>query len=962
MAVNQNPLEQRLNSILPGMEPPAPGEVPLEPLPADQTASAVLPEPITTDEIGTPSMTEGVQVAGLGSAFSKSVGKAVTKRAPKAERSLLPKTAEGELPAAADVGRFKVIPAADDQLTSEVERAVTRRQTFGITQGKPPEEAFNLTKSSNEDAAAVIGGVADALGIKTEKVTFKEITAQAKAAGINETFLSRLIDSNGKMMANAVDTKRALDALDASALELDRLFKLVADGQATDSQKLQLRQQVALHGLIQKGVKGIQTETARALAVMRIPREGNADVIRQVLDEYGGDRALQDMARSYLSLESRAAKNAMVEKSLFSGLKDVWFTTYINGLLSSGVTHARNIIGNTAFGLYQMPERLVASLYSNFLPESARTGALPRGLKWWGDLVPGSAEDKIAMDEVLTMAQSLRNATTEGLILAKQAWKTQQPSDLASKVELQRSPAEGMGETLQRMTGQGPETWLGKAMDFYGTAVTIPGRALMTEDEFFKGTFYRMHLNSLITRRGKAVYRDAMEGGATEADALAKAEGEMATLFDNPPKDLEDQAVAFAQRGTFTGELPPNLAALQKVFNHPLLKIIVPFFKTPANIGLEVIERTPFAPLSSRFRQEVAAGGVYRDMALAKVTLGSTLLGTFAMLSGEGFISGSGPKRPADRQALERTGWKPYSLKIGDQWYSYQGLEPLSAFLAIAADYAEYAINEPDAGKTEQVFLGAVYGMYEYFKEQPYLQGIAEVTSALGLGRQQGELDGAKVMNNLTKQLGSFAIGGSPMPGTSSLVASIERLMDPAAKDTKASPDLPMGVRGFVEAFNKYRSRLPYANADLPDSLNLWGDTVQQAHPDMVMRGLGLVLPTRVSPEQFSVVDDALVRIGSPIGMPDRKIGGVELDAQQYNRLLTIYGKQLPSKMKILEHMQMPGFDLLSLGDQQKTIQRVHSQYMDMAKQQLVGEDPILAAKINEIGELKNARGLYYKP
>ena len=104
---------------------------------------------------------------------------------------------------------------------------------------------------------------------------------------------------------------------------------------------------------IQKGVKGVQTETARALAVFRIPRDGNAQVIRQVLDEYGGDGALQDMARSYLSLESRAAQNAMVEKSMMSGVKDVWFTTYINGLLSSGVSHAKNIVSNTMFGLYQ---------------------------------------------------------------------------------------------------------------------------------------------------------------------------------------------------------------------------------------------------------------------------------------------------------------------------------------------------------------------------------------------------------------------------------------------------------------------------------------------------------------------------------------------------------------------------------------------------------------------------------
>ena len=426
----------------------------------------------------------------------------------------------------------------------------------------------------------------------------------------------------------------------------------------------------------------------------------------------------------------------------------------------------------------------------------------------------------------------------------------------------------------------------------------------------------------------------------------------------------------FARRGTFTSELPPNLAALQKVFNHPLLKIVVPFFKTPANIGLEVVERTPFAPLSSRFRQDLAKGGIYRDMALAKVTLGSTLLTTFALMAGEGKITGGGPKRPAQREALERTGWKPYSLKIGDTYYSYRGLEPISAFVAMAADYAEYAANEPDAGMIEEVFIGGAFGLYEFMKEQPYLQGVAEITNALGLGRSSGEMDIDKAVNNLFKQFGSFAIGGSPLPGTSAFVASVERTIDPVAKDIMASPDLPMGVRGWAEAFNKYRNRLPYANEGLPEKLSLWGDPSTQGQGNIYE----MVLPTQVSPDKFSEVDDLLVQLGSPIGMPEKKptftVGegegaisaSIELDAFQRNRLLTIYGKETPAKDMILKTMKTPGFDLLSLDDQQKMVQRVHSEYMDRAKKQLMLEDPTIGAKVFELNELRKAQGLYYKP
>jgi len=247
--------------------------------------------------------------------------------------------------------------------------------------------------------------------------------------------------------------------------------------------------------------------------------------------------------------------------------------------------------------------------------------------------------------------------------------------------------------------------------------------------------------------------------------------------------------------------------------------------------------------------------------------------------------------------------------------------------------------------------------LYEYLKEQPYLQGVAEVAKLLGT-TQQGAVDGQKVVDGLVKQFGGFVIGGSPAGVYSSFLAGIERLSDPTNKDTRASPELPMGVRGFVEAFNKYKSRIPYFNADLPDTLNLWGDATKSG----TGAAYEMVLPTRVTPQQFSEVDDLLVRMGSPIGMPERKVDGVEVNAFQYNRLLTIYGKELPSKQEILNIMQTPGFDLLSLDDQQKTVQRVHSKYMDAAKQQLKMEDPALQAKIEEIAELRKANGLYYKP
>ena len=1000
-------LEQRLASILPAPAQAATGEIPLEPLPIEEPAES--PD-MPTGEPGSPDM-DGMQVAGLGSILRK----AVTEINPSAGRKILPRKEfvaparlkneseavyakrviaerdafkaeqadELRLPEAGKVGSQTIIPEASEKLTEKVGKAIKARKAGGaeMRTGKPspsaeeaamgvPVEPFNLSRYQTDDAAAVVGGVADALNIKTKRVTFDEIKQKAEASGISESFLARLVTPDGGMLPSAVDTYKALQVLESSSTELDRLFKLVDSGLATDVDKLALRQQIAFHGLVQKGVKGIQTETARALAVMRIPRDGKSQALKQVLDEFGGENALTDMAKSYLSLETRAAKNAMVEKSMMSGVKDVWMTTWINGLLSSPVTHAKNIMSNSLFGLYQIPERLVAGLYSNYLPNKLRAGELPPGLRWFGDRVPGSEAQRIELDEALTMTLSLRNAIAEGFELASKAWKSNTPQmDIASKIELSRQPMESMGESLQRMTGASADSWIGKGMDYYGTAITFPGRALMTEDEFFKGVLYRMEMNTQVTRRSKQIYRESLASGMNEQDAIAKATKEAEDLLANPPRDLDEAAMEFAKQGTFQADLPPALAQLQRVFNHPVGKIIVPFFKTPANIGLNVIERTPFAPLSSRWQKAIAAGGPERDMALAKVSLGSTVLTGFAFWAAEGNLTGRGPERKEEREALLRTGWQPYSMKLGDKWYSFQGMEPIGALMAIAADYAEYAKHEPDATKVEEVFLGATYGLYEYLKEQPYLQGIADVGKLIGFN-ESGRVDGEKIVNGLTKQFGGFLIGGSPGGAYSSSVAAIDRLLDPTKKDTKANPDLPMGVRGFVEAFNQYRSRLPYFSESVPESLNLWGDTMKRSQGNP----FELILPTKVSPDQFSEVDDLLVEIGSPIGVPDRKTSftvgqgegsissPIELAPEQYNRLLEIYGKETPAKQAILDTMNMPGFERLPLDQKQKTVQKIHSQFMSFAKQKLMAEYPEIQDKIMDIGEARQSYGIYYKP
>lgn len=974
----------RVTSTAPGitvsyLEPDVPVATPVPPIETGPVTAT--PDPsLGQNPIEVPvedDITKPVFVAGVGSSL-RNIVRGVEKEARDAAEGLAPRVApedrvEPTLAPEVDPNA-PVIEPASEELVQAVGEAVGARAaareagTAGTL--KPPEEAFNTTRMP-ENVADMVNGTADALGIETRTVTFAEIQAKAADLGIDDKFINRLITDSGEMAGNATNVFRAMQVLDESSKVLDNLFTKVNSGDASEADLLQLRQQITYHGMIQKSVKGLQSETARALAIMRVPRDSNPALIREVLDASGGASSLEALARAYMrSGLTTATKNRMLEKSTLSTLTDVWFATWINGLLSSPVTHAKNIIGNSAFGLYRMPERMLAAAFSR-MPEATRVGreTLNPFSKQFKNTIPFSADEMIEYSDNIAAIESLSYTIKNAFKRASKAFKENAPQDGTTKVELEGKYER---EINAAMFGMSSDTYLGKAVNLYGKAITLPGRMLMTEDEWFKSVFFDNEFRNQVNRRVRGVYKDSMEMGESEAGALAKAELAAREMYANPPEDLVQAATDAGRRGTFTMDLPPGLKSLEKMVNTPVLKMFIPFFRTPSNIMLEVIERTPFAPVSSRFRQDLAKGGPARDLALAKVTMGSMFVYGGTELAANGYLVGSGPGRRADKEAFRRGGAQPYSIVLPaanmteDQiarlsdlgkvsltddkvYFSFAGLEPVGALLAVAADYASFAQYSDDADEINHVFGGAVYSMYNYMQDQPFLQGASEIMGLIG-GVWDNEVSVDDFINGVSKQVGSFAIGGSPAGAYGSVVASVERYLDPEMSDTSIKGlDLPMGVAGFYEAFLRYRSRIPEFNDSLPPKLNLWGEV------NMSGRGAldELILPTRVTFGQFSPLDDELFQLGSPISMPTRSISGVELNAMQYNDLIKIYADELNAKQELTNIIYTPGYMILRNGVKQGLLKNTHDKLMGAARNVLVSRHPELQLEIQELDQRK---------
>lgn len=920
---------------------------------------------------------EEIQVAGR-----MDVIKEILKAPKRTKKPLIQEGADVE-----KVGPYQVIKETQPQKVEEVTQRMTELAPETPITGKPsvstaekaagvPEAPFNLDLIQDENGVKqFIDSTARAYGAdKLERVSYKEIAAKASDEGYDEAFLARLIDPNVATEADASKAYKMLLAItDAGKRAFDlgeRVKQAKLDGTLTAELASEFQQAVALEGVLLKAARGRQADIARTLGVFSQARQSTAmrgQMLESIVSEAGGIESVFDLANKYTALDSRAARANLADKTISGTVKDIWFSTWINGLLSNPTTHAKNIAGNLFFGAYQIPERAVASAIG-----TARNFLFKVG------------EQGIKFNEVQAQAIGFMQGIREGGDIALTAFKKNEPTDAFSKIEDARIGREAFDIDFgDSETGKA----LSNGLRYWGKFVTLPGRALMAEDEFFKAVGYRMELNSLAVREGNKMYDNLVKSGISPDDASKQSQQLVADLLANPTADIDEAAKAASRTVTFTRELETSLQGIQRAAQNPLIKMFVPFVRTPTNIALEAMARTPGLNFASpRFWGDFNAGGIRRDQAMARVTLGGALIygaGTYAL---EGRITGYGPMRNEDKQALEGTGWQQFSLvfdkadvdpdtlaefeqitsvKYGpDKVYvSYAGLEPLGTLLAIAATSGEYSMMTPGGEDMEKIAMGGALGVYQYLGDQPMLQGFSEIMKVFTSGKKDGPSILADLMKKVVKQTTEFAIGGSPAGVHSSFVAGIERLMDPTRSNTMPSTMAISATepasRGFWEAVNYYRSRNPLTSDSLPRALDpITGEAKKVGKGNLYE----FFSPFKTSDGKFSPAHATLIEYGVPMYIPDKSMDGVELSASQYNRWIELATGDGMLANTIAEYGKNSSIASLAntdLGKVQAMISKEISDAYSNAKQILIAEDPDLFEKLQDVKEARREYGTY---
>jgi hypothetical protein len=262
-----------------------------------------------------------------------------------------------------------------------------------------------------------------------------------------------------------------------------------------------------------------------------------------------------------------------------------------------------------------------------------------------------------------------------------------------------------------------------------------------------------------------------------------------------------------------------------------------------------------------------------RADAAGRFAFATASLATFGMLAASGVITGGGPKNKAERELKIQSGWQPYSIRIGDTYYSYRRLDPFSSMLGLVTDIVEgyqYA-DDRSIPLLDAALNASILSVARNLTNKSYLTGITNVSNALSNPEQFGQM----LANQYV---------GSMVPYSSALSQSVFSVSgDPIARD----------VRTLVDAV---RAKIPYIAEGVAPKRNILGEVIET--PNRGVRGLALLNPVSYT----DVTDDKILQefdlLGHGFTPPKEQRGALDLTTfkttggqQAYDRWLELHGQ-----------------------------------------------------------------------
>lgn len=624
----------------------------------------------------------------------------------------------------------------------------------------------------------IYGEVARVHAKEIESITRGTRTNQATMAeAYSMVFGGRLEEHVAGMAANAETMAARLIVAKSALLEAAKATERLKDNPLDGRAKLEFYASIERLSQMQKEARGATAEWGRAGQIQRAIKRDPSMLIdaETLLANVERKMPIGEVMRLFDQMKDPSNRLKFAEEYMKASTKEKIMEAWRAGLFSGPLTTEANLLGNTGrFAVEAVKAPLQASLF-----------ALDRAVH--GDPL------KMAQFTARAFAPfyGLKLAVMDGLHLAERGAALLKEEGGLKKI----------GEAIADVASKNDER-----IDVHKRANTG------AVGKFVGFSFGLLKLGDLpfrtIGERAEA-YTHAIDRAVKEFHPGSKEFREaVAKYVQEPTFGLAPDAAlkitkAIDQAGAeavFAQRMGARAEKVSSAISGTYWQLVFPAIKTPVNLLDYALQHTPGLNfLSSRWREDWAAGGERKAAATARVVVGAGIAAVAYSLAEDGLLTGGNLTDKETGGARTGAGVQPYSIKIGDNFYSIQRLEPVAKIAMLAADLIEIMnspkITEEDSAKAKAMLILAFANATI---STTYLSGLSNLMKAA--------LDPERYGNNLVESYGSTIVP--------KIVGQSVTMADPYKRE----------VDGLMDSI---QGQIPFLREKLLAKRDVWGERVK---------------------------------------------------------------------------------------------------------------------------------------
>ena len=434
-----------------------------------------------------------------------------------------------------------------------------------------------------------------------------------------------------------------------------------------------------------------------------------------------------------------------------------------------------------------------------------------------------------------------------------------------------------------------------RAIDVIGVTTGLPGRLMLTGDQFIQNMAMNAEQHALVYRSAAS---QAVREGLSEAEFYQAYRPLWRDVTKNLPSEIREKGEQFSLEVSLNQKLGPigqnvlNTRETVDKYTGVLGTVAVPFFKTLVNSTKATWEFSPLGPTSQalglvakQFRDDMfGSDPVRRDIAIGKWSVGTLMMSSMVAAAVNGRLRGRGPdNKELQMEAVHAEGLPDSLVVNADDGSSVQisRLGIVANLAGMAADAAEVWLqaDEFTKGDIAQLLTTAYVGNLAF----DFIQNSAGTLQALA--------NGVKTKKDLDLLAKSLSV---VVP----LGATIR-----AGEKLAATDETPLLMKDARDSLDKIRARFPgydtlakkFGLEPVPLLRNQFGYAVRQPTSAYGTEWFNPLHVSRPSQQEgLREISAIEIELGMAIQQPSRDIGqrNLPLTNAEYDKYQQLAGEQ----------------------------------------------------------------------